>query len=1401
MMAVKKIVSVVTILMLITSGLALTAFAEAPAPDTSKEVDDTTVPIENIEVLEDDVLDVPVQTQPWGLDASTLTDPMETTDFIGNLLEADEATRDVLPQSKGRFFYGDSDDRAGEYVLLVDDDNSDHQGGGQEFNNSGIWEWDTAHLMDAALDDLSIAHDVHVVEYGYNGPTFEELTNYTTVIWMVGFEFWANWTLTRVDRNRLGSYIEAGGNVWFVGNQLIRSIYGFGNYTLDSDSFAYDYMGIESKRQFSGMPDPVNTTSNAITTGSEQYATQKFFDDPINEIGLFATVIRPRSDAFTVMEGDSVDVYGATVDDGSLGVAYAASGRGKVFTMGIDFAAIASATDREDLAGKVLSWMGYGAPSLNLDQHRLMNLYVEILDHHPRWTAIFNIAECGDFFNDGRQFGWGNLFFNRISATTRPGVPVTFTANFENQGRTNYVNNLNVRFIVYDPEFNEVANYTETASVNAKKVGTVDGTYTPTRAGFYFIFTNVSVAQDPVKTDDVIGAMWRNAKWLDDLENGTEDEWTDLGAWDLTDDADAANTGTHAWKHEKPRTSTTNATGDMLYSPIIDLRWYNTSYSHTLAPTIDWIWFNFMFTGNIGGSGQDSIDLQFKASNMSGWSSLQKYDSNSATSDFSAGYFFYIYGLNRGDYAGQTVQFRWVFIKRSATSTSWWALDDMCLWMAEEFNVAPWFIEKDPDGEAIEVDVGTTLDLSVLAWDPTEGEPTEYKWTENDVVLDGVTDNTTSIVIPLTVSPGHKYERGQTLMVIVETMDGMLWNSTYWRIKLTDPKPVIYDAPDPFMIEINEDEPTDIDFGTKDNPTWFKDPEDQGFTVTGDDTTFIDVTVGPDNVLTFENIQPDWNGWDNVTLHVEDVSSMKSMANFTLAVHVLPVNDAPSWKEVRLPDGEQGSYYSYNLTATDKDNDFGQLTFADDADFFDISASGEIAFRPTNDHVGDNAFTVTVTDPDGLFDEMDLVLFVVNVNDPPTIKYIPPQTAYEDEEFTLDISDFVEDPDLLLPPEYRDRMNYRDDTTKLDTNVETGLITWTPENDDVGELFFTVTVTDSKGRSDQEEVKITILNTNDPPVIGIVGKQNLVQERAYAFNIPVTDDDLDLDPSDEVLTWTNDHTDLFTIDAAQGSISFTPENDDVGVWEVTITVTDSEGESDSKVIVFDIENVNDKPTIEYISAKQLTEDVPFEMQIVANDPDLEPRKLDGEPVDDDEVLTYRTNVSRVQIDNEGMLTFTPTNEDARFTTMVVRITVSDSLSDTATTDVTFTIENVNDAPTDLQIIGLVPNQKIKQDQKITLRGTAQDIDNDADKLIYKWYAGTTLIGQTQDFTWKVKGKGLTEIKLIVSDGTGADALETTMSTNVTIQEVDDGPAFGTVVTVLAIALVGIIAVVSRRRRL
>ena len=484
-----------------------------------------------------------------------------------------------------------------------------------------------------------------------------------------------------------------------------------------------------------------------------------------------------------------------------------------------------------------------------------------------------------------------------------------------------------------------------------------------------------------------------------------------------------------------------------------------------------------------------------------------------------------------------------------------------------------------------------------------------------------------------------------------------------------------------------------------------------------------------------------------------------------IAIFVGGTDESPAIVEAVLPDGVEDVEYNFTLTATDPDDLSTELSWSDDTPLFDIDANGSIAFTPENGDVGLHSFNVTVSDPGGLMDIHAFTLFIANVNDRPELAYIPPQFVEPGVVFMFDVSMYLTDPDLLIPLEWRDHITYRDDTPKLDTNLETGIITWDkPTNDDVGDFYFKITVQDSKGRYDDQEVKITVMNIFGVHMIGTIPRQVLYQDHPYSFDIPVSHPEPDTNSSNESLTFSNDHHELFVIDAVTGRIHFTPSNGQVGIWTVNITMSDQYGAFATKRVRFDVMNRNDPPVLALILMQHLTEDVPFELQVRATDADMEPRLLDGSPVDPDEHLEFSTNLSRVTIDREmGLISFTPTNDDALRGDMLVEITVADRWSRTSTAVVLFKVLNINDPPSNLTIGGMAPGQHLQEGWTFQLSGNATDIDNAPEQLSYCWYAGSDLIGEAQALQWKVAGHGPITLQLRVSDNEGGMA-----SLNVTV---------------------------------
>ena len=181
--------------------------------------------------------------------------------------------------------------------------------------------------------------------------------------------------------------------------------------------------------------------------------------------------------------------------------------------------------------------------------------------------------------------------------------------------------------------------------------------------------------------------------------------------------------------------------------------------------------------------------------------------------------------------------------------------------------------------------------------------------------------------------------------------------------------------------------------------------------------------------------------------------------------------------------------------------------------------------------------------------------------------------------------------------------------TWLNFNGETGTFSGTPLNEDAGIIGVMVTATDLEGATATDTFDLEVSNTNDAPTVTNSVTQQIDNMIPLLFgattaegNIIVTEDqtfsytlaadtftDVDVDDS---LTYTAalaDGTPLpdsmsLTFDADTGDLVFsgTPDDNDVnaGSYDITITATDSTGETVSHTFNLQIENIDDAPVLD-----------------------------------------------------------------------------------------------------------------------------------------------------------------------------------------------------------------------------
>jgi len=274
------------------------------------------------------------------------------------------------------------------------------------------------------------------------------------------------------------------------------------------------------------------------------------------------------------------------------------------------------------------------------------------------------------------------------------------------------------------------------------------------------------------------------------------------------------------------------------------------------------------------------------------------------------------------------------------------------------------------------------------------------------------------------------------------------------------------------------------------------------------------------------------------------------------------VNQAPVMDVINDRTVNEGDTLSVALTATDADGD--TLTYS-------IVGVGGIAgtaytYSPGFSDSGTYSVTIQVDDGNGGTDSETITITVDDVvvtpsNNAPVLGSIGIQGVNEGATLTVALTATDADGDTL--------------TYSVTSGV--GSITGTTytyipglDANHVNEVT-SVTIQVSDGTdTDSEIITVTVTDVNRVPVLTAIGAQSVDEEDTLSFTISATDADTD--------TLTYSATGLpidATFNTGTGAFSWTPGDDDVGNVDVTFSVSDGNGGTDSEVVTITVDEAGD----------------------------------------------------------------------------------------------------------------------------------------------------------------------------------------------------------------------------------
>jgi len=303
-------------------------------------------------------------------------------------------------------------------------------------------------------------------------------------------------------------------------------------------------------------------------------------------------------------------------------------------------------------------------------------------------------------------------------------------------------------------------------------------------------------------------------------------------------------------------------------------------------------------------------------------------------------------------------------------------------------------------------------------------------------------------------------------------------------------------------------------------------------------------------------------GWYWVNVTVSDGNGGMDSKNYTLNVN----NSIPL-----ITTNPQENTWEDILYGQDFDcNDDGQGSIIYDlltnASWLTIdNITGIVSGTPENDNVGSYWVNVTVLDGNGGYDSLNYTL-IVN-NSIPLITTTPQENAWEDILYEQDFNCNDDGQGSII-------YDLLTNASWLIIDNLTGVISGTPDNNDVGSYWVNITVWDGNGGVHSINYTLEVINTNDPPIITTSHVEFIYEDSFYYVDY----DFVDIDGNQEEWSIISNATWLY-LNPDTGELYGFPSNTYVGSYYVNVTVNDGYGGYDYVNFTLIVNNTQDPPSI------------------------------------------------------------------------------------------------------------------------------------------------------------------------------------------------------------------------------